>query len=222
MGWAQKPAVNRAGTRSTARPVRRARGTSTGRCRPITRGVEAVSLDQLSSPSVSVHPPMRRDGALVAEPAVDVVASRIDLERLYVMHSQSSSSPGAARTEMERVWQARSRSVLPPRRTVERSATKRPRRTRCSRNEARPVQNTVLSVAEQFLRGMEQEVADAEVRYAQAFRNVFISEICMNVVDDACCSMLWRQVCEHQGSIVLIMLPEREHETSHDIRVQIR
>lgn len=182
MGWAQKPAVSSARARSTTRPLRRARGTNTDRCRPVNRGVETATRDRLSSPSVSVPPPMRRNGALVVPSTrVDVVANRMDLEWLYGLNSDSSPSPEAARTEMERLWHARSRTGSPPRRTVDRSATKRVRQMRSARRESRPVQNTVLAVAEQFLRGLEQEVADAEIRYDETFSSVDKPGICLCV-----------------------------------------
>lgn len=183
MGWAQATPASGASA-STLRPMRRARGTSAGRCSPISWGVETVSQDRLSSsPSVSV-PPSRRDGeALVADPlsvsrslyqSAEVEAGRIGLERLYGLNSDPSS-PESARTEMQRLWDsARAKGVSVGRRKIisRAATTSSTRRVRAIRREARPVvsrrQNTVLSVAEQFLRGLEHEVAEAECRYANA------------------------------------------------------
>jgi hypothetical protein len=182
MGWQVPRSVNGASSSSTARPMRRSRGTSTGRCRPISWGVDTVGREHVRSLSVSV-PPSTHDLAapsLAADPAshlfnADVVSRRIDLERLYGLTSANSSTPEAARAGMERDWRARSKGssgAVCRRKTVARSAASSSRPARTVRSDARQAvprrRNTVLAVAEQFLQCLEQEVSEAESRYAQA------------------------------------------------------
>lgn len=177
MGWAQKLAVEHSSAACIARPVLTgpARGSAI-RCRPVRWSVDAASRDHLS-PSVAVPRP-EAPPTLVGDPHVnaDVVGSRIDLERLYQLTAVDPSTP-----QIETLRAPAPGQVVPPGRRssshgsknkrVTGSATNKVRQARSSRIAAQPVvtrkQNTVLHVAEQFLRRLEHEVSDEGSRYAE-------------------------------------------------------